>query len=150
MTRAAVWTSPPADEEGLISWLRAKCDEDPIQAGQENGGWHVFGYQEAVDVMSDHVAFSNAVIADAREGSAFELFRAGSLSWMDPPRHGQLRAVLSRFFTPRYVAGLEPMIAATVEEFLEKIRSRDRVELIGEFASPIISTAMGRMVGELN
>ncbi len=140
-------TSPPADEEGLISWLRAKCEEDPIQAGQGTAGWHVFGYQEAVDVLSDHAAFSNAVIAGTPQGSAFDLFRAGSLSWMDPPRHGQLRAVLSRFFAPRYVAGLEPMIASTVEEFLEKIRSRDRVELIGEFASPIISTVMGRMVG---
>ncbi len=98
-------------------------------------------------MLSDHVAFSNAVMTDPPQGSAFKLFLAGSLSWMDPPRHGRLRAVLSRFFAPRYVAGLEPMIASTVEEFLEKIRSRDRVEFIGEFAAPIISTVMGRMVG---
>lgn len=146
-TRAAVWASPPADEEGLISWLHARCQEDPVQAGPGNGGWHVFGHQAAVDVLSDHVAFSNAVMTDPPQGSAFKLFLAGSLSWMDPPRHGRLRAVLSRFFAPRYVAGLEPMIASTVEEFLEKIRSRDRVEFIGEFAAPIISTVMGRMVG---
>lgn len=98
-------------------------------------------------MLSDHVAFSNAVISEQPQGSAFELFRAGSLSWMDPPRHGQLRAVLSRFFTPRYVAGLEPMITSVVDEYLENIRSKARVELIGEFASPIISTVIGRMVG---
>jgi cytochrome P450 len=146
-TRAAVWTSPPADEEGFISWLQARREEDAVQAGPGSGGWHVFGYQEAVDVLSDHVAFSSAVTADPSQGSAFDLFRSGSLSWMDPPRHGLMRAVVSRFFTPRYVAALEPMIASTVDEYLERIRSGDRVELIGEFASPIVSTVIGRMVG---
>lgn len=97
-------------------------------------------------MLSDHVAFSNAVAPDS-SGSAFELFRAGSLSWMDPPRHGQLRAVLSRFFTARYIAAQKSMIASTVEEFGEKIRDKARIELIGDFASPIISTVMGRMVG---
>lgn len=145
-TRAAEWTSPPADEEGLITWLHARREYDPVQAGP-GGGWHVFGYSEAMDVLSDHVAFSNAVTADPPQGSAFELFRAGSLSWMDPPRHGQLRAVVSRFFSPRYVADLEPLIASTVDEFLDKIRCRARVEFIGEFASPIISTVIGRMAG---
>ncbi|HVB41305.1 MAG TPA: 2,3-diaminopropionate biosynthesis protein SbnA [Streptosporangiaceae bacterium] len=145
-TRAAVWTSPPADEEGFISWLHARCEEDPVQAGPRNGRWHIFGYQEAVHVLSDHVAFSNAVATDA-QGSAFKLFKDGSLSWMDPPRHTQLRAVVSRFFTPRYVADLEPMIGSTVEEFLGKIRSKTRVEFIGEFATPIISAVLGKMVG---
>jgi cytochrome P450 len=100
-----------------------------------------------MDVLSDHAAFSSAVAADLPQGSAFKLFRAGNLSWTDPPRHRELRAVVSRFFTPRYVAGLEPMIAATVETFLEKIRSSPRVEYVGEFASPIISTVIGRLVG---
>jgi cytochrome P450 len=146
-TRAAAWASPPADEDEFIAWLNARREEDPVQAGQGIRGWHVFGYQEAVEVLSDHGAFSSAVTAGMPDGSAFELFLAGSLSWMDPPQHRQLRTVVSRFFTPRYVAGLEPMISATVDEFLDKIKSRTSVELIGEFASPVISTVIGRMAG---
>lgn len=107
----------------------------------------MFGYQEAIDVLSDHAAFSSAVTSGTPEGSAFELFRAGSLSWMDPPRHRQMRAVASRLFTPRQVAGLEPMISSTVDEFLDKINTKASVELIGEFGSPVISTVIGRMAG---
>lgn len=145
-TRTAVWTSPPADEEGFTSWLRARCEEDPVQAGPGNGRWHVFGYQEAVDVLTDHVAFSSAVVADQPQGSAFKLFRDGSLAWMDPPRHTRFRAVVSRFFTHRHVAGLTPVIEAAVEESLENVRAKDRFEFIGEFAIPIVSTVIGTMV----
>ena len=146
-TQALEWTSPPADEEELVAWLHARCDQDPVQPDPGNGGWHIFGYQEAADVLSDYAAFSNSVMAELPANSAFKLFRAGNLSWMDPPRHRQLRALVSRFFTPRYVAGLEPIVVSTVEEYLTKIRSAAAVEYVSEFASPIISTVIARMVG---
>ncbi len=66
---------------------------------------------------------------------------------MDPPRHRQLRSLVGRVFTPRYVAGLAPMIEATVEEYLAAVRGRPRFEYVNEYASPIVSTVVARMMG---
>lgn len=146
-TQVAHWTSPPEDEEEFVSWLHARCAHDPVQPGPDGDGWHVFGYAEAMAVLADHAAFSSAPATTLPAGSAFQLFRAGNLSWLDPPRHRQLRGLVSRAFTPRYVAGLEPMVAATVEEYLAAIRSRPTLEFVNEYASPIVSTVTARMAG---
>ncbi|CRK56741.1 putative cytochrome P450 hydroxylase [Alloactinosynnema sp. L-07] len=145
-TRAATWTDPPADEAGVVAWLREMCDSGSIRH-DPNGDWHIFGYADVLDALSNHAAFSNAVVGPPPEDSPMNLYRTGNLSWMDPPRHRQLRALVNRVFTPRYVAGLEPMVIATVEEFLDKIRSADRIAYVEEYAAPVVSTVIARMVG---
>ncbi|MFD4857906.1 cytochrome P450 [Streptomyces atratus] len=140
----SVWTPPPADETALADWLRAR---DPIERAPGGGGWHVFGYREVKEVLANHGAFSNAVVRPVPDDSPMRLYREGNLTWMDPPRHRQLRALVSQVFTPRYVAGLEPMIHETVETFLTGIRRNAEVSFVREFASPVVATVIARMVG---
>ncbi|MGH3761743.1 cytochrome P450 [Actinophytocola sp.] len=141
-----VWTPPPADERALTAWLRERCEHDPVQRDPD-GGWHVFGYQEVKEVLADHGSFSNAVVRPLPADSPMKLYRAGNLSWMDPPRHRQLRALVNQVFTARYVAGLEPMIRETVETFLGQIRGRPEVSYVEGFASPVVATVIARMLG---
>lgn len=146
VTQAYEWVSPPTDEDGVLSWLRHMRDRDPVQR-EPGGGWHIFGYDEVRAVLSNHGAFSSAVVGPLPEDSAMRLYRNGNLTWMDPPRHRQLRGLVSRVFTPRYIADLEPMITATVDEFLTRIRGKDTVAFVDEYASPITSTVIARMMG---
>lgn len=146
-TGTAEWTSPPADEAGFVSWLHDRCDSGPVQEEPRTGGWHVFGHAEATNALADHAGLSSAPTATTPASSPFALYRSGNLSWMDAPRHGQLRGLVSRVFTPRYVAGLRPVIEATVEEFLDRVRARRTLAYVDEFASPIVSTVIARMVG---
>ena len=139
-----VWTPPPADEVGLTDWLR---DRDPVERDPGDGGWHVFGYPEVKQVLADHGAFSNAVVHPVRDDSPMNLYRSGNLTWMDPPRHRQLRGLVNQVFTPRYVAGLEPMIHETVEMFLDAIRRHAEVSYVYEFAGPVVATVIARMLG---
>lgn len=142
--RTSEWTPPPADEVALTDWLR---DRDPIQRDPGGGGWHVFGYHEVKEVLANYDAFSNAVVRPVSDDSPMRLYRTGHLPWMDPPRHRQLRALVNQAFTPRYVAGLEPMVRETVETFLSSIRGRAEVSYLDEFASPVVATVIARMLG---
>jgi cytochrome P450 len=146
-TPVSEWTSPPEEEADFVSWLDARCVQAPVQCSPKQDGWHVFGYAEAMAVLADHAAFSSEPANTLPPNSAFQLFRAGNLSWMDPPRHRQLRGLVGRVFTPRYVAGLTPMIEATVEEYLAAVRGRPRFEYVNDYASPIVSTVVARMLG---
>jgi cytochrome P450 len=146
-TPVAEWTIPPEREEEFVAWLDARCARAPVQCSPNQDGWHVFGYAEAMAVLADHAAFSNATAVELPEGSAFNLFRVGNLSWMDPPRHRQLRGLVNRVFTPRYVATLAPMVDETVEEYLAAVRGRPRFEYVNDYASPIVSTVVARMLG---
>ncbi|MEU6979157.1 cytochrome P450 [Streptomyces sp. NPDC046371] len=140
----SVWTPPPADEAALADWLRVR---EPVEQAPGGGGWHVFGYQEVKDVLADHGAFSNAVVRPVSDDSPMRLYRKGNLTWMDPPRHRNLRALVSQAFTPRYVAELEPMVHETVDTILAGIRGRDEVSFVREFASPVVATVIARMLG---
>ncbi|MEV5546739.1 cytochrome P450 [Streptomyces sp. NPDC052309] len=139
----SVWTPPPADEAALTDWLRAR---DPVTRAP-GGGWHVFGYPEVKEVLAHHGAFSNAVVRPVPDDSPMRLYRTGNLTWMDPPRHRNLRGLVSQAFTPRWVAGLEPMIRDTVRTFLAGLRGRTEVAYVREFASPVVATVIARMLG---
>src|SRR4051794_21449276 len=105
MATGITWTSPPADEQGVLDWMRRHRENQPVTAAP-NGSWHVFGYPEAVECMSNHVDFSNAttVVPDT---SALKVFGRGNLSWMDPPEHGRLRSVINSAFSARATIALE-------------------------------------------
>ena len=130
-----------------MAWLRTRRDAGAVQEDPGTGAWHVFGYPEAAAALAEYSALSNVVTSDAPPDSPMALYLTGNLSWMDPPRHGELRRLVSKVFTPQYVADLRPVIEATVEEFLNRIRGKTTVAYVEEFASPIVSTVIARMVG---
>src|ERR1700761_1079204 len=67
--------------------------------------------------------------------------RRGALSFlsMDPPDHTRLRKLVSKAFTPRTVARLEPRIREVTDELLSAAAGRhpDQLELVSELAYPL-------------
>lgn len=141
------WTNPPDTEDALLEWLDTMRELDPVQRDPERGGWHVFGYAECVEALTNHSAFSSILAADVPEDSPMTIFRIGNLSWMDPPRHQVLRSLVRHVFTPRYVAGLEPMIIDTVDRFLSQIRGKEQISFIEEYAAPVAAAVIADMLG---
>ena len=62
------------------------------------------------------------------------------LNLMDPPQHTQLRAELRKFFTPRKVGALEPMIRKLTVECLDAGCERGNLDMMGDFASRVSVT----------
>ena len=66
---------------------------------------------------------------------------------MDPPRHTQMRALVSRGFTPRRVAELEPRIREMAIGHLERMRGLGRCEFIGELAGVLPMDVISELLG---
>ena len=115
--------------------LRSK---DPIHRMRLINAWVLTRYEDVDMVLRDHRRFSNHDDED-RE------YR--SMLFQDPPDHTRLRSLVSRAFTPRSVAELEPQIQHLVTELLDDIEGRDRFDLISDFAFPLPVTVIAEMLG---
>ncbi len=65
----------------------------------------------------------------------------------DRPRHTKLRALVSRAFTPRRVAHLEPRIRAIARSLLDKLEGRNEFDLVREFSAPLPTIVIAEMLG---
>ena len=115
--------------------LRSK---DPIHRMRLINAWVLTRYEDVDMVLRDHRRFSNHD-DDDRE------FR--SMLFHDPPDHTRLRSLVSKAFTPRSVAELEPRIRRVVQELLDDMEGRDRFDLISDFAFPLPVTVIAEMLG---
>ena len=61
---------------------------------------------------------------------------------MDPPRHDELRAILSRALTNRRIEGLEPHVRQYARGLIDSWKGRDTVDLATEFAHLIPTFTM--------
>lgn len=131
----------PGARPGLqyLDWFRTMRDNTPVWRDPSTGYWNVFGYADAVAIMHDFHTYSSQ-----RPGAGvFE----GDIINMDPPRHDQLRGIVSQVFTPRAITQLEPRIRAITEELLVQTDGRTELELIDDLAFPLPVTVIAEMLG---
>ena len=73
----------------------------PTFYDSQQGAWQVFSYKQVQRVLFDHTTFSsNRGRLDPADTANIA---AQSILDLDPPHHGQLRALVSHAFTPRIV-----------------------------------------------
>ena len=65
-----------------------------------------------------------------------------TLYTMDPPRHDELRSILSRALTPRRIESLEPHVRQFSRELIDSWKGRDTIDLATEFAHQIPTITM--------
>ncbi|MFJ5695459.1 cytochrome P450 [Arthrobacter sp. NPDC093125] len=117
----------------------------PVFQDEQPGSWHVFRYADVERVLSDHGTFSSRFGGDD-PSEAGQLF-AASLVTTDPPRHRQLRSLVSQAFTPKAVEGLAPRISALSEDLLDKIVSAGTADLIEDLAYPLPVIVIAELMG---
>jgi cytochrome P450 len=78
-------------------------------------GWMILDYDSVRWSLTDHDTFSSRVPAPR---NWFIFF--------DPPAHPKLRALISRAFTPRMIANLEPRIQDLSRELLDTAVDRTK------------------------
>jgi cytochrome P450 len=99
-------------------------------------GWMIFDYAGVKRTLHDHETFSSKVPAPPH----WFLFS-------DPPGHTRLRALISRAFTPRVVANLEPRIRQLSRELLDRTEGRSEMDVAAEYSIPLPMMVISEMIG---
>jgi len=108
-------------------------------------------YDEVSYVLKHPEIFSS----EAMGGSEVQVINAegdiaptsGSLIGHDPPEHTRQRNIVSRGFTPRRIAQLEPKIQKNAEELFARFEQRGSCDLMEEFANPLPVSVIADLLG---
>ncbi len=151
MTQPVVDTLPPplATLDQLperLAWFAEQRERAPMLWDDASGAWHAFRYDDVHRVLSDYAVFSSASGAAPAPGAAPEGI-AASMVATDPPRHRQLRGLVSQAFTPKAINQLRPRITALTQELLNAVAPRGAMELIHEFAAPLPVAVIAALLG---
>jgi cytochrome P450 len=126
-----------------FDWYRVQREISPVSHSQTNGVWSIFGYEDVQRTLSDYTSFSSA-LAMGGAGDISNPLGASMLS-SDPPRHRQLRSLVTQAFTPRTVALMEPRITAIVQELLDGVTGE--FDLIDTLAYPLPVIVIAELLG---
>jgi len=124
-------------------------DEAPVYFNERYGFYALSRFADVVTAHRDWQGFSSAHGVDlsslSREPELITSLR--SIIMMDPPEHDRLRALVSRVFTPRAVAALEPMIRDVVSGLLEPLDNAEKLDVIADFSALFPVEIISRMLG---
>jgi cytochrome P450 len=104
--------------------------------------WLIFDYDRVKRALEDHETFSSEARPPGTTGKPFDW-----LVFNDPPRHTKLRALVSRAFTPRIVADLEPRIRQMSGELLASNLDRGEMELVADYSSQLPLMVIAELIG---
>jgi cytochrome P450 len=144
-------------------WYERLRRAGPVQWLPSRELWMVTGYDAVTAVLRDPACYSSARGMDAVFGG--KLSRRGTdmrgaagvdagtlriLIASDPPDHTRLRRLLSRAFTPRAIAEIEPRVRVIcgqlVEQLVAKVQA-DQADLVRDFAVPFPVTVIAELLG---
>jgi cytochrome P450 len=115
--------------------------------------WLLTGYDEVVAVSKQARLFScreGILLADFIEGKSFadEYFAGPELIvTTDPPRHNELRRLISPAFTPRRVAQLEDDVRQTARALVGRLPAREQVDFISMAAEILPLVVISKLLG---
>ena len=117
-------------------------DAAPVFYLQPFDLWMVFDFEGVKRVLVEHDSFSSDLSNAPGGGNPGEWF-----IFFDPPRHTRLRGIISKAFTPRVVANLEPRIRELSRQLLDKAIDRGEMDLAAEFSVPLPMLVIAELIG---
>ena len=129
-------------------------EADPVHQNPF-GFWIVSTYDEVNALLrSGHSVEERHVapgpmqaIADEVYGDREERMHGLSMLDKDPPDHTRLRKLVSKAFTPKSIAALEPEVERLVDDALDRMADQGEVDLVEALAYPLPFTVITQMLG---
>ncbi|GLY69544.1 cytochrome P450 [Amycolatopsis taiwanensis] len=129
-------------------------DNDPVQ-NHPLGFWFVSRFDDVSTLLKAGLSVEVANLAPGPFNQQIEYFgtegNAGALNLSmldrDPPDHTRLRSLVTKVFTRRAVAALEPRITALVDGALDEMAEKGSCDLVEELAFPLPFEVISEMLG---
>jgi cytochrome P450 len=131
------------DPYPVYRWMQ---DHAPLYRNERHDFWALTRYRDCHDALVDHQTYSSAygTVLELMNGTPFE---APMIIFMDPPRQTRMRNLVSKAFTPRRIAELEPRIREIAVRYLDRLVGAGRADFVREFTAKlpmdVISTLLG-------
>ncbi len=146
LDRPEFWEAPAEEREGAFALLRR---ERPISFTEEfepppemplpkgPGYWSVTRHADVIEASrrSDVFCSSQGTQIPDLPAELNEFF--GSMIAMDDPRHGRLRRIVSRGFTPKALAQLQDGVERRAEALVDVVIDKGECDFVTEIAAPL-------------
>jgi cytochrome P450 len=132
------------DPTEIYRWLRR---EAPVYHNETYGFWALSRYDDVVQALRDWHTFSSTHGVSLDDLVTPGASVANNMIVMDPPDHDRLRLLVSRAFTPRAIAGFEPLVREIETAYLDRLDGQSSFDMVADFAAPfpveVISAILG-------
>ena len=134
-------------EDPYPTYARLRA-EAPVYRNEELDFWALSRHADVSAAFRDTARLSNANgVSIEPRATGPQAARTMSFLAMDPPRHGLLRALVSRGFTPRRVADLEPHILELTRLYLDPALEQGSFDFVADFAGKLPMDVISEMIG---
>ncbi|HEY8523843.1 MAG TPA: cytochrome P450 [Acidimicrobiales bacterium] len=123
-------------------------DEAPVYYNERYDFWALSRHEDVERALRDWQTYSSS------RGDILEVVKsgmteapAGVLLWEDPPLHAVHRGILSRVFTPRRMAALEPQIREYCARCLDPLVGGDRFDFVEDLGRQMPMRVIGMLLG---
>jgi len=125
-------------------WRRMR-EEAPLYRNDRYDFWALSRFRDVLDASVDVETYSSA------RGTVLEMMGKDlplrPMIFMDPPEHDRLRALVSRAFSPRRIAELEPGIREIVRGYLDPQVGGSGFDFVADFGAKVPMMVISTMLG---
>jgi cytochrome P450 len=121
-------------------------EHEPCTYNPKMDFYALFRFADVWDATLDWKTYSSSLgpALENRGQIPGELF---SIIGMDPPRHTRLRNIVSRGFTPRRIAALEPEVRKLAAHYLDALRDEKRFDIQQAFSVKLPMDVISVLLG---
>lgn len=124
-------------------------DHDPVHHVEVGDYWVLSRFRHVLDAARDTDRFSSTqgltYFYDDVATAGLDAVRP--MVFLDPPDHTEFRRLVSKGFTPRQVAEIEPAVRSFAVERIEKLRSEGGGDIVAELLKPLPTFVVAHYLG---
>ena len=125
-------------------WLR---EHAPLYRNDRLDFWAPSRFADVMAAFVDWETYSSAEGITLERLDPKYLEMTPMMILLDPPRHDRLRKLVSRAFTPRRVAGLEPLVRDLAVRLLEPLAADGGGDFVTDFSNPMPMEVIFTLLG---
>ena len=135
-----------AQDEDPYPVYRRMRDEAPAYYNARQNFWALTRFDDVLAALVDSEAYSST------HGTSLEFMDtpkpdSGLIIFMDPPRHTKYRNLVSKAFTPRSMAQIEPEVVRIARAHLDALQGRAEFDLVEDYTSRLPMDVISALLG---
>lgn len=113
--------------------------DSPAHYDEGADAWSFFLYEDAQHILNSKELFSSSYLTNQADSK--------TMSSINPPRHVQIRSIVSEGFTPEVMSRWESRIQQIAGDLIDRISEQAEFDLVQDFSHPLPIRVISEMMG---